>query len=459
MRGLDPGRATARPRVNAPRVGITRLVAPHFLLLLLLFLLLGLGLGCSGPSETGRSPEPGPCFVLPGAMSGATPSYRPGPGGHLEPAGEARGGAAHMRAAFHPDGRTLYIASVGPEWLDSVAGRPADPGVRVRAYGFDPSSCAIGPFLGEAEASPAAPSNERAYGLVVHPGGAYLYQTTASLGRIRIYDIGPDRVPVLRTEVDATGAGTRACAQARRLAIDAAGETLYANCNNRDADAPMALQVWRAKEDGGLELLQHLAAPAMDLGVFDPVLHPAGAWLYHPLATISPDAPAGPGAYVFIYRVAADGRLQLHDRLPIRGVEPRASAVGAAVVQDYPITVTLHPDGETAYIARHVVLESEGSLAFRHGFAVYGLEDGGGTLVERRTLPATRETRYSSHHGATLVGVDDRLFYYSYLTDYDTTTGGVLQQLEIGPGRLLVPLDSPWIATGLFDGRQPIPAP
>lgn len=142
---------------------------------------------------------------------------------------------------------------------------------------------------------------------------------------------------------------------------------------------------------------------------------------------------------MFVYRVAADGRLELHDRVPIRGVEP--------------------PDGETAYIARHVVLESDRSLAFHHGFAVYGLEDGGGTMVELGTLPATRETRYSSHHGATLVAVDGRLFLFSYLTDYDTTMGGVLQQFEVGPDRSLVPLDPPWVATGLFDGRQPIPAP
>lgn len=443
---IGPGTVTRGSR--PAEVGVLRL-APVLVFLLFLF-----GLACSGPAGT----APGPCFVLPGARSGATRSYRPAPDGRLAGAGRVEGGAAHVRAAFHPDGRTLYINSVGPEGMDSVAGHAAEPGVHVRAYEYDPVSCAVGPFLGQADASAAAPSNERAYGLVVHPGGEYLYQTTASLVEIRIYDIGPDRLPVLRGAVDVTVDGAHTCAQVRRLAIDPAGETLYTNCNNRDADAPMALQAWRVQEDGGLELLQHLTAPAMDLGVFDPVLHPSGDWLYHPLATASTDAPAGPGAYVLVHAVAPDGRLELHDRVPIRVVEPGDSAADSTVVQVYPITVSVHPEGDAAYIPLHVILGEE-EWRFAHGFAVYGLEDGGGTLVARSRRPATRETRYSSHHGGTLAAVGDRLFFYSYLTDYDTIMGGVLQRFAVGPDRMLVPLDSPWVATGLFDGRQPIPAP
>lgn len=403
-----------------------------------------------------------PCLVLPGTGSSTTQSYRVLPGGMLERAGEATGGARHMRAAFHPDGRTLYVNSIGPDGWTTYDGEAVDPAVTVRAYAYDPANCQVGEYLGSGEMGRATPNGERAYGLTLDAGGRHLYQTTASLQRIRLYRIDESRVPIPIADYDVTAGGTHVCAQTRRLLLHPDRRVLYANCNNWDAgdDVEQAIQVWRVADDGSLSLIQHHVMNAMNGGVFDPVLHPSGDWLYHPVSTHAEAAPNGSGGYVIIYRVAPDGRLILHDEVPVRIVHATDSVPDPANTQIYPLTFSLHPDGTQAYVAVHTILGRKTmaadtvEYAYPHEFAVYDVLDGGARLVERARFPALKETRYSSHHGGTVVEADGDLFYYSFLTNYDTIDGGVLQQLRIGDDGSLVPLDPPWIPTGLPNGRQ-----
>lgn len=393
------------------------------------------------------------CFVLPGAGTRATKSYRVGDGGTLEEAGRVEGGSMHMRAAFHPDGRTLYVTSVGPaSWQPEEADATWEEGIHVRAYAYDPAECSIGVFLGMGRMGPEMPEINRAYGLEVHPNGRYLYQTTNSLRRIRLYDL-LDRVPIPRAEFDVTAGGEHVCVQVRRLAVHPSSRYLYANCNNGTGVAD-ALQLWAIERDGSLALVEHYTFPALHGGVFDPVMHPSGDWLYQPVGTGSRNERAG--AYVLVYRVAADGTLALHDQVAVR-TQADEPASDTTHVSFSSTTVILHPDGTTAYIpVSAIILERE---VFPHGFAVYAVEDGGARLVERAWLPALRDTRFSSHHGATLSSFDGELFMYSYLTDYDTIQGGVLQRLRVTQDHLLEPLDPPWVPTGFIDGRQPISMP
>lgn len=405
-----------------------------------------------------------PCFVLPGTGSSVTQSYRVLPGGMLERAGEATGGARHMRAAFQPDGRTLYINSVGPDGWTPYDDEPVEPGVTVRAYVYDPIDCRVGEYLGAADMGLAPPNGERAYGLTLDASGRHLYQTTASLQRIRLYRIAESRVPIPVADHDVTAGGTHVCAQTRRLLLHPDRRVLYANCNNWDAggDVDHAIQVWRVADDGSLSLMQHHDMSAMNNGVLDPVLHPSGDWLYHPVGTVAAEAPNGSGGYVLIYRVAPDGRLSLHDHVPVRLVHPTDSVPDPADTQIYPLTFTLHPDGTRAYVAVHTILGRKTmaadtvEYAFPHEFAVYDVLDGGARLVERARFPALKETRNSTHHGGTVVRAGDELFYYSFVATYDTIDGGVLQQLRIRDDGSLEPLDPPWIPTGLPNGRQVI---
>lgn len=394
------------------------------------------------------------CFVLPGAGSGATKSYRVVEGGRLEEAGEASGGAMHMRAAFHPDGRTLYVGSVGPAgWPPPIAGGRWEEGIHVRAYAYEPADCSIGRLLGRGRMGPEAPEINRAYGLEVHPNGKYLYQTTNSLRRIRLFDLPEDRVPVPRAEFDVTAGGEHVCVQIRRLAVHPSRRYLYANCNN-GSGVEDALQLWAIERDGSIALVDHYTFPAMYGGVLDPVVHPSGDWLYQPVGTGSPDTPSG--AYVLVYRIGDDGRLGLHEQVAVRTTmdEPVSDTTYASFL---PMNVLLHPDGGTAYVPISAnIPERE---MFPHGFAIFAVEEGGARLAERAWLPALRNTRYSDHHGATLAAFGGELFMYSYLTDYDTIQGGVLQRLHITEEHTLEPLDPPWLPTGLFDGRQPIALP
>lgn len=424
---------------------------------LLLFLVCS---GCAAGEELGTvatSTGATHCFVLPGAGSEATKSYRVVEGGGLEEAGEVSGGAQHMRAAFHRDGRTLYVSSVGPAGSERFAVEESwEPGIHVRAYAYDPADCSIGRLLGIGRMGPAAPGINRAYGLEVYPNGRYLYQTTNSLRRIRLFDLPEERVPVPRAEFDVTGGGEHVCVQIRRLAMHPSGRYLYANCNNGRGVAD-ALQLWAIERDGSIALLDHHAFPPIYGGVFDPVVHPSGDWLYQPVGTSSPDAHAGIGAYVLIYRVDDDGRLTLHDEVAVRTTPPDESVPDTTFFSIWPVNVLLHPDEGTAYIP--VTARIREGEDFPHGFAIYAVEEGGGRLVERAWLPAFRDTRFSDHHGATLARFDGELFLYSYLTDYDTIQGGVLQRLRIAEDHSLEPLDPPWLPTGLFDGRQPIGMP
>ena len=399
------------------------------------------------------------CFVLPGAGTGVTKSYRVLVDGGLEEAGGVSGGAMHMRAAFHPDGRTLYVSSVGPAGVEPPDRAPWtgaatwEEGVHVRAYAYDPADCSIGGLLGTGRMGPEAPEINRAYGLEVHPNGRYLYQTTNSLRRIRLFDLPEDRVPVPRAEFDVTADGEHVCIQVRRLAVHPSRRYLYANCNN-GGGVEDALQLWAIDREGSLALVQHYTFPAMYGGVLDPVVHPSGNWLYQPVGTGSPKPPSG--AYVLVFRVGDDGRLRLHDQVAVRttGDEPVADT---SYVSFLPMNVLLHPDGGTAYVPVSANIPER--AVFPHGFAIYAVEEGGARLVERAWLPAPRDTRFSDHHGATLSRSGGELFLYSYLTDYDRARGGVLQRLHIEGDHSLEPLDPPWVPTGLFDGRQPIAMP
>ena len=423
-----------------------------------MFLLL-CGCGNQLPRTTGHA-ELSHCFVLPGAGSGATKSYRVKEGGQLAEAGEVSGGAMHMRAAFHPDGRTLYVSSVGPAgWQPEVGGGTWEEGIHVRAYAYDPADCSIGALLGTGRMGPEPPERERAYGLEVHPNGRWLYQTTNSLQRIRLFDLPEDRVPVPREAFDATEGGEHACVEIRRLAMHPSTRFLYANCNNGELED--ALQVWTIEGDGSITLGDHYTFPAIYGGVFDPVIHPSGEWLYQPTGTSSPDAPGGSGAYVLLYRVGEDGRLTLHNQVPVRTVTAADSVEDPTSVSMQPSAVVLHPDGSTAYMTLSVRLATPtpGPEDFAHELAIHRVADGGARLVERARMPALRKTAFSSHHGATLAAYAGELFLYSFLTDYDTIQGGVLQRLRVTQDHSLEPLDPPWVATGLFDGRQPIALP
>lgn len=393
------------------------------------------------------------CFVLPGSRSGMTKSFRVEDGGRLAEAGAVGGGANHMRAAFHPDGRTLYLNSVGPAgWGPPPGVRTWEDGIHVRAYSYDPAACTIGALLGTGRMGDEAPDNNRAYGLEVHPDGRWLYQTTNSLRRIRLFDLPEDRIPVPRESFDVTAGGEHVCRQLRRLAIHPSARYLYVNCNNGGGAAD-AIQVWSIGHQGAISLLDHHRLPAQYGGVFDPVLHPGGQWLYQPVSGHS-DAAAGSGAYVLVYRVGDDGRLTLHDQVAVRTIAGIGPVSDTAYVLIAPMNLLLHPGGGTAYISINAVIM--GWEVRPHGVAILAVQEGGARLTERAWAPAPADMSFNEHHGATLAAYGDEMFLYAYLTNYNEMPGGVLQRLRVAEDHVLEPRGPPWVTTGLFDGRQPI---
>jgi hypothetical protein len=369
----------------------------------------------------------------------------------LEPAGDVRGDDQHMRAAFHPDGRHVYITTLTQASDSQYA-------IHLRTFHYNASNCSLGPLLASTRMEADTASNTRAYGLEVHSSGRWLYQSTASVRNIHRFQLGDDRLPVPNDSYDVTQGGSIVCAQSRRLALHPDGRTLYSNCNNADAGrgVELALQAWVVGPNGALAFSEHHVLETMDGGISDPVLHPSGRWLYQPVGTPNQAAPRGPGAYVLIFAVAPDGSLRLHDTTPIRVVTPEDSVQDVASTQIFPTTFIVHPDGRSAYVTVHVSLGD--FEAFPHEIVRYQLERDGGQLVEVDRRPAALPTTFSSHHGGALVNAEGTFYLYSYLTDYDTTRGGVLQQYRIGAGHELIPLDPPYVGTGLRDARQPIVA-
>ncbi len=356
-----------------------------------------------------------------------------------------------MRAAFHPDRRHVYVTT-----LTQISERQY--GTHVRAFGYDPSDCSIGPLLASTRTGAETASNTRVYGLEVHPNGEWLYQSTASVREIHHFELGDDRLPVPKDSYDTTQGGSVVCAQSRRLALHPDGRTLYSNCNNADAGrgVELALQVWAIESGGALTFSEHHVLENMDGGISDPVLHPSARWLYQPVGTRDTAAPRGPGAYILVFAVEPDGTLRLHDTTAVRVLTPEDSVLDVGQTQIFPSTFIVHPDGRSAYATVHAILGDFES--FPHEIVRYQLEGEGGRLVEVDRRLAALATMYSSHHGGALVRANEAFYLYSYLTDYDTTRGGVLQQYRIGASHELIPLDPPFVATGLRDARQPIVA-
>lgn len=224
--------------------------------------------------------------------------------------------------------------------------------------------------------------------------------------------------------------------------------------DNNGGDAADALQVWSIGQDGSISLLDHHASPATYGRVSDPVLHPSGNWLYQPVGGRS-EASVGTGAYVLVYRVGDDGRLTLHDQVPVRTIAGIGSVSDTAYVLIAPMNMLLHPDGGTAYISINAVI-----MAWEvrpHGFGILAVEEGGARLTERAWVPAPADINFNEHPGATLAGYGDEMFLDAYLTNYNVIPGGVMQRLRVAEDHAREPLDPPWVTTGLFDGRQPIP--
>lgn len=133
--------------------------------------LLALALGLAVAPAAAQTPG---CFVLPGSLEGVTRSYRVSPTGAPHPVGAVGASDLHMRAAFPPDGRRVYVTTlVRTDTTPHFA-------IYVRTYRYDPFTCAIGPFLGLTKSATDTASKPRVYGLEVSPDGRSLYQTTAS---------------------------------------------------------------------------------------------------------------------------------------------------------------------------------------------------------------------------------------------------------------------------------------
>jgi hypothetical protein len=356
-----------------------------------------------------------------------------------------------MRAAFHPDGHVLYVTTLARLDPDRYL-------VHLRTFEYSRTDCSIGPLLASSEVVSDTASNTRIYGLVAHPNGRWLFQTTGSSRRIRLYLLGEDGVPLLRDAYDVTRGGTVMCAQVRRLLLSPTGRKLYSNCNNEDAGAgvDLALQTWDIAEDGALQLIEHHTIQGMDNGIADPVLHPSGRWLYQPVGTVDPSAPQGFGAYILTFAVDQDGALRFHQWTPVRVFDQKGPLQPSPYTKVFPSTLAVHPDGTHLYAAVNAMLDME---TFPHEFVEYRIEEDGGELVEVGRTPVALPLLNSSHHGGAIIEVGRSHLFYSYLTDYDTIRGGVLQQYRIGSGHRLEPLEIPYVVTGLMDARQPIAAP
>lgn len=403
-------------------------------------------IACAPATERDRAVGGAGCFVLPGVWAQRTQSYRVAADGRIGVRSEVSAPGFHVRAAVHPDGDILLVNAVGGQ-------EGGFRGVALHVFDFDSTSCTLGDLRQTVGAGDENPSNERAYGLAVHPNGRWIYQTTASLGEIRVFETQRDgSIRVARTHAVPSSQETP-CLQVRRLLLSPDGRTLYSNCNNADAGADFMLHTWRIRDDGGLTLLQTLPLEGMDAGVFDPVLHPSGEWLYQPMSGNDPQLDGGPGAYVLSYRVGEEGDLEYGSRVPIRTITPADDIADPESILVYPVTLSLSPDGRKGYVAVHASLPTMTGI---HEFVEIDIEDSGADFTVSARRPAAVSWEYSSHHGGTVVHAASRPYYVSYLTDYDTIRGGILQALTIDAEGHLEFSDPPYLPTGLPDARQPI---
>ncbi len=382
---------------------------------------------------------------------------RSGPdAGQLAYVSEATGGEMHTRAALHPTGNHLYISS------SIRAGEPSDRGIRVSAFHFDAETCTIGSEINSLKPDSRMHSIGRYYGLEMHPSGRFLYQTTESVQEIRFYRIGGDGALSLGGRYDVTQGGSVTCAQTRRLEIHPDGRTLYSNCNNdywgregatwtradsarwADADSlDYGIQVWRIGADGSLTFLAHHATPYMDEGLFDPTVHPNGRWLYQPLGTKDPGAPAGVGAYVLLYSVNSDGTLRYQSSIRVDDPDVNGSGPDSGWIV-WPSTVLIHPDETHAYVTLHDAIHGT------HHIMTYRVNPNNGTL----TLVSTMNTMPGwNHHGGVLATSGGRTFLYTFIND---STQGVLEQYEVAADHRLLPLNPIAFVTGMRDARHAV---
>jgi len=406
------------------------------------------------PSESSQK-EVTACIVLPGSSENVTRAFAVESGstaGRLSYVSQAVGGSWHQRAALHPSGRYLYLSA-------SVDSGPAFwRGIYAYAFRFDPATCAIGARISAVTMGTETSSIHRYYGLEVDPGGQVLYQTTEAVGEIRAFRVATDGQLEALAAFDATGDGRYTCAQTRRLEIHPNGRTLYNNCNNSDAGfgTDMAIQSWAIQDDGGLRLLSHDVMRHMNMGVFDPVVHPNGRWLYQPTSTVDPEASGGTGGYVLTYAISPDGTLAY--RSEIRVDDPDITDRGPDAPVTFVTTFLIHPNGEYGY-ATVMNLDSLSQERGAHHILVYRVDPTDGSLSHVRTIETS--SGGGDHHGGVLAGslADQKLFLYTFISEApwwrQGRSTGVLEQYEVLDDKL-VPLDPVVFETGLKTARHPV---
>jgi 6-phosphogluconolactonase (cycloisomerase 2 family) len=410
-------------------------------------------LACGSPNLTGRQQglfgSGTACLILPGSWASATASFRVLDGtdaGRLELADLATGDDWHQRAAVHPSGRTVYVNT-------SVRYR----GVFVSAFRFDPESCGFGARISHLAPSRDSTELHRYYGLEVHPNGRFLYQTTEAVRELRFYRIADDGTLTLGGRYDVTAGGEHICHHIRRLELHADRGVLYANCNNQRAEppAPAAVQVWSIAVDGSLALLEHHSLDDFDGGVFDPVLHPSGEWLYQPVGTMAATAPDGTGWYLVQFAVASDGRLRRVaatrvDDPDVNGAGPDPAG-GAAVSLT---TFLIDPSGNYGFAT---VSDAQNGT---HFVATLAIDSMTGRLEHRSDASLFTVAKNASHHGGVLAPgpAGEDLYLYTYITSY-AEEGGVLEQFRVDADGSLHHLEPPVVLTGLPDARHPVVVP
>lgn len=395
------------------------------------------------------------CIVLPGSSENVTRSFAVESGstaGQLSYVSQAVGGSWHQRAALHPSGRYLYLSASVDSGPDSLRG------IYAYAFRFDPATCAIGSRTSAVSMSTGTSSIHRYYGLEVDPGGHVLYQTTEALGEIRALRLGADGQLEALAAFDVTGEGRFTCAQTRRLEVHPNGRTLYSNCNNFDAGfgTDMAIQSWAIEDNGGLRLSSHHVMRHMNMGVFDPVVHPNGRWLYQPTSTVDPEASEGTGGYVLTYAINPDGTLAF--RSEIRVDDPDVNDRGPDAPVTFVTTFLIHPNGEYGY-ATVMNLDSLSQETGTHHILVYRVDPTDGSLSHVRTINTS--SGGGDHHGGVLARslADQKLFLYTFVSEASWwrqgRSTGILEQYEVVDDRL-VPLDPVVFETGLKTARHPV---